>query len=47
MSSGGKRILFIHGLNPEIRARDLGQEFERYGPIVRCDIPSNKDGRSK
>ncbi len=44
MSSGRRdgmrrRILFVAGLEPNARARDVGREFERYGPLVRCDIP--------
>ncbi|KAJ3742889.1 hypothetical protein DFH05DRAFT_1498397 [Lentinula detonsa] len=30
--------LFVAGLGPTARARELGEIFERFGPILRCDI---------
>ncbi|KAJ3818767.1 hypothetical protein F5880DRAFT_1196360 [Lentinula raphanica] len=30
--------LFIAGLSSFTRARDLGEVFERFGPISRCDV---------
>ncbi|KAF9074417.1 hypothetical protein BDP27DRAFT_1416302 [Rhodocollybia butyracea] len=33
-----QQILFVAGLNPSTRARDLAEVFERFGPIERCDV---------
>jgi RNA recognition motif-containing protein len=38
----GRRILFVHGLDPGCRAKDVAYEFERYGSLVRCDIPASR-----
>lgn len=43
---GRRRILFVHGLDGGCRARDVAYEFERYGRIVRCDIPAPRHGSS-
>ncbi|PPQ79301.1 hypothetical protein CVT25_002578 [Psilocybe cyanescens] len=37
------RILFVSGFHPTTRARDLAFEFERYGPLVRCDVPAPRN----
>ncbi|KIM41820.1 hypothetical protein M413DRAFT_18752 [Hebeloma cylindrosporum] len=37
------RILFVSGFHPATRARDLAFEFERYGPLVRCDVPAPRN----
>jgi RNA recognition motif-containing protein len=37
-----KRTLFIGGIDTRLRAKDLAHEFERFGRLVRCDIPAPK-----
>ncbi|KAI8327909.1 hypothetical protein BC941DRAFT_445990 [Chlamydoabsidia padenii] len=39
--------LFVAGFGSRTRARDLAYEFERYGRLVRCDIPAPKSFSSK
>lgn len=43
---GRRRILFVHGLDADCRARDVAYEFERFGRLVRCDIPAPRPGAS-
>ncbi|PVG00065.1 RNA-binding domain-containing protein, partial [Serendipita vermifera] len=38
--------LFVTGFPPDLRAKDLAFEFERYGEIVRCDVPAPPAGRT-
>ncbi|KAJ2500535.1 hypothetical protein GGH96_002683 [Coemansia sp. RSA 1972] len=38
----GKRILHVSGFGRNIRARELAHAFERYGRLVRCDIPNSR-----
>jgi len=40
------RIIFVSGFHPSTRARDLAYEFERYGPLVRCDVPAPRNPRA-
>ncbi|KAI9350773.1 hypothetical protein BDR26DRAFT_851488 [Obelidium mucronatum] len=46
MSRGGT-TLFCAGFGHRTRARDLAYEFERYGRLVRCDIPAPKSSSAK
>ncbi len=46
-SRPNRRILFVHGLDTSACARDVAYEFERYGRIVRCDIPPPRDDKSQ
>ncbi|KAI6160982.1 hypothetical protein EDD17DRAFT_1482207 [Pisolithus thermaeus] len=43
MSNLRNRILFVSGFHPSTRARDLAFEFERFGPLVRCDVPAPRN----
>ncbi|KAI6037956.1 hypothetical protein EDC04DRAFT_2698909 [Pisolithus marmoratus] len=43
MSNMRNRILFVSGFHPSTRARDLAFEFERFGPLVRCDVPAPRN----
>ncbi|KAF8515712.1 pre-mRNA-splicing factor srp1 [Hysterangium stoloniferum] len=38
-----RRILFVSGFDRYTRAKDLAYEFERYGPLVRCDVPAPRN----
>ncbi|RXW14560.1 hypothetical protein EST38_g11294 [Candolleomyces aberdarensis] len=37
------RILFVSGFHPSTRAKDLAYEFERFGALVRCDVPAPRN----
>ncbi|KAH9445654.1 hypothetical protein Pst134EB_023491 [Puccinia striiformis f. sp. tritici] len=42
----GKTTLFVAGFG-SLRAKELAYEFERYGRLVRCDIPAAKSSTAK
>ncbi|CAG8616693.1 9761_t:CDS:2 [Ambispora gerdemannii] len=47
MSGYRRTTLFVAGFGSTLRARDLAYEFERYGRLIRCDIPAPRSYQSK
>ncbi|KAJ3128054.1 hypothetical protein HK098_005266 [Nowakowskiella sp. JEL0407] len=42
-----RTTLFVAGIPSRTRARDLAKEFERFGRLVRCDIPAPKSFQAR
>eukprot|EP00834_Sanchytrium_tribonematis_P006043 NODE_413_length_7912_cov_0.917061.p8 type:complete len:156 gc:universal NODE_413_length_7912_cov_0.917061:4772-4305(-) len=38
--------IYIKNLGPEVRAKDLGELFEKFGRLIRCDVPEPRPGQS-
>ncbi|GJJ73059.1 hypothetical protein EMPS_05417 [Entomortierella parvispora] len=42
-----QKTLYVSGFSQRSRAKDLAYEFERYGPLVRCDVPALRNNSSR
>ncbi|KAJ1559877.1 hypothetical protein HK096_010782 [Nowakowskiella sp. JEL0078] len=42
-----RTTLFVAGVSSRTRAKDLAREFERYGRLVRCDIPAPRNFQAR
>uniref|UniRef100_A0A7S2TF05 U1 small nuclear ribonucleoprotein 70 kDa n=1 Tax=Lotharella oceanica TaxID=641309 RepID=A0A7S2TF05_9EUKA len=47
MTKDAFKTLYVARLSYDITAEDLKQEFEYYGPIVKCHLVTDKDGKSR
>lgn len=42
-----KRTLFIRNISPKVGENELRSKFEKFGPIIRCEIIRDKQGEQK
>ncbi|KAI7817255.1 hypothetical protein BC939DRAFT_466550 [Gamsiella multidivaricata] len=45
--SGKQRTLYVAGFSQRSRPKDIAYEFERFGRLVRCDVPALRNNSSR